>query len=304
MRHFVVRAVLRLREGDDARKMILFDHRIAEETPRAPDLCRIRQLLFPDADDGFADDLRDKASVFQRLTNATIVQDRVGDKGEAEGDGGDDVASFPGGLEVRGAVAVAAVGTGNVHETALPKVEGMDRVDDVLRLHAIGADVLHGAGAHLAGNQRQVLRTPESLRSGPGTEVVEDDAGAERNQNRFFAALSMTGVITQMHYGALIVSGEEQVRAAAHHENGLREGVEIQRKQVLRLRDLHIQTAGHLHAEGVPPGKVIFVVPSDHPARGLVHRIYITISINYFRNAPYQRGRKNGRLGTGSFTKY
>ena len=58
MRNFTVRSVLFPRRGDNPLEMLPADYRIAEETPCAPDLLRIRQLLFPDGDDRFPDDLR------------------------------------------------------------------------------------------------------------------------------------------------------------------------------------------------------------------------------------------------------
>ena len=192
------------------------------------------------------------------FADAAVVQPGPGCAAEAVGDGGDDESAFPLRLETGGAVAVPAVGRVDVHELSGGAVIGPDAGDDVFGLHAVGADVLHGRCARLAGNERQVFRPPEALGGRPGAEIVEDNACAEGD--RFFASLRMTGMggMTDGHMKDCSgeVFGKEEVGAAAHHQHRPGQGAPVQGRQVGLFRHFHKQGALHPHPEGVPAGKV------------------------------------------------
>ena len=67
-----------------------------------------------------------------------------------------------------------------------------------------------------------------------------------------------------MQHRAGEVPGEEEVGAAAHHQDRLGQRGPVQGQEVCLLRYLHIQGAVHLHPEGVPGGEVIVMNAPNH----------------------------------------
>ena len=107
MGHLVVRAVVCAGGVHDALEVRAGDDGVAEEAARTAQFLHGRKFFSPDADDGSADKSGAKhgfANRLQGLTHAAIVQTRLGGAAEAVGDGGDDIAAFPLGLELGGTV--------------------------------------------------------------------------------------------------------------------------------------------------------------------------------------------------------
>ena len=70
-------------------------------------------------------------------------------------------------LEERMAVAETAVGIGECAQATLAEVVGLDTLYHILRLDAIGSDILHRAGTHSAGDGREVLQAVEAVVDAP-----------------------------------------------------------------------------------------------------------------------------------------
>ena len=77
-----------------------------------------------------------------------------------------------------------------------------------------------------------------------------------------------TSFCDNMQHGAGEIPGEEEVGAAAHHQDGLGQGVPVQGREIRLFRHLHIQGAVHTHPEGVPGGEVVVCSLRYHRLRG------------------------------------
>ena len=155
-------------------------------------------------------------------------------------------------LEERVAVAVAALLAGEFHFLALLQVEADHAGDQVLDLNAVGADVLHGGGAHLARDEREILRAPEAVAAGFRHEMVPDHAGADHHGDLFEAHVDVFDELdVRVQDRAREVPGEEEVAPRANVQQGLREAVEVEPLQLLHGLILDIASAGHLHPEGI-----------------------------------------------------
>ena len=143
------------------------DEGIPEETARAPDLGRLRQLVLADGDDHVPHlrrGIRFRPDGFlHRLADMAVVQYRRIVPGQPEVDGQHDVPAFPLPLEPGIPVGIAAL-RGRENDLApVQKVETLDRLDQFADLPAVGADVLDRRGTDFTGNQGQVLRSPQAL---------------------------------------------------------------------------------------------------------------------------------------------
>ena len=162
---------------------------VHEEATAITQLGRIGQLGSPDVDDGITNMLRRQrfcSNLLLRekmLAQITIVETRHKSAREAIGDVSDDISVLPILLEAALPISVTAVLVVEGHTLAGGNLYGFHTLDEVLRLNAIGTDVLHGTRTYLARNEREVLGSIPSAGNAVGHEVVPDNTATHTQQH-------------------------------------------------------------------------------------------------------------------------
>src|SRR5690606_29683605 len=137
-------------------------------------LSRVRQLTAADLADQLADDAAigmGQASGLPGGRQRSVVESRRGLSVEPQAYPQDNEASR---LLLEQAIAVAEAAVVTLEPTYLPggAVKGVQTVEQITELYAIGTDVLHGRRAQGAGDQRQVLQAVEPLVQAPANQLV------------------------------------------------------------------------------------------------------------------------------------
>ena len=124
-------------------------------------------------------------------------------------------------LVLEDAVAIAKLAARRIEgdTSSGDQIDDIERMEAVLQLNAIGADVLYRRGAYRTGNQRQVLQPGQPLSQGPGHRVVPvlartglDDPGLGPGFDQAQAAH------LDLQHHRIGVAGENDVAAAAEDE--------------------------------------------------------------------------------------
>ena len=209
---------------DDVAALLRRDHRVLEEAAGVADHRRVGQLGAADLADPVVHLARRRvadAGVGHPALQVQVAQHRGRRLRQAQPHAGDQAAAGERLLEHAVAVAEAA-GRGVQRERGAGlQVDGVERVEAVLQLHAVGTDVLHRRGAHATGDQRQVLQPRQALLQRPGDELVPVLAGAGLDDDRIVPAHehAAPGDLDLEHQRAQ-VTRQHDVAAAAQHEPG------------------------------------------------------------------------------------
>ena len=242
--------------ADDVLALLGRDGGVLEEAAGVADDGRIGQLGAADGDDpvvNLARVGRADAAVLRLALELQVAQYRLPGPGQRQAHAQDQRA--PGQAEVarlrrrvlehRVAIAKTALRGVQGEDFATGQVDGVQLVKAVLQLDAVGADVLHRAGAHGAGDQRQVLQAGQALLQRPADEVVPvlARAGLDDGVARGLAEHATAGHLDLEHH-ALDVAGQHDVAAAAQHEAVLRGQFGVGQ------HGAHVVLAAHAHHAG------------------------------------------------------
>ena len=201
---------------------------------------------------------------------------------------GDDVASlYLRILERRVTIAISQILHIEVNKLLLNGVIAIYLPDDILHFDAVCSDVLNRRRAHLSRNIRKVLHTPEALLGRPGAEIVEDDSGADRDQNwrkRFLgfahASLGMTSRrfiqnFDEVDFGmedcTLEIVCKKQIAAAADVQHRSCKLLKLDVHKISHRIILNETTSLHLHPESVKTRHILVIGSFNHIS-------YLTIS--------------------------
>ena len=131
----------------------------------------------------------------------------------------------------------------------------IQRLESVLQLHAIGADVLHWRCAHRSGNQRHVFQTWVTLAQRPSHAVVPSLSSPSLDDPGFGGFLDQTKTLDlHLEHGGLDIARQHDVAAAAQHKKWSL----AQRWIATRLQQIrHLANANQIQrtgcdTEGVP----------------------------------------------------
>ena len=130
------------------------------------------------------------------------------------------VAAVGGGVfEHRVAVAKGALRGVQGEALAGVQIDGIQRFETVLQLHAIGANVLHRRGPDRAGNQGQVFQAGPALRQRPGHELVPILSSRGLHHPGFVVlGHQLFAHEFDFHDQRFDVAGDDDVAAPAQHE--------------------------------------------------------------------------------------
>ena len=240
--------------GRYAGELLRAHHRVLEEAAGAAGLLGVGKLAAAYLDHRVAQVARRQVGpVAEGFAQALVVELRSGLAAEPEEHARDHVAaavlSF---LEHRAAVAVAALRRLEAAFLPLLEVEAHHSGDDVLHLRAVGPDVLHCGGADLSGYQRKVLGAPEAVAAGLCHEAVEVHSCAHYHGHLVEPHVHVLDVFDiGVQHRAGEVSGEQQVAALAHVEQGPGEAVEVQTLELGHVLIFDETRTGYLHPERV-----------------------------------------------------
>src|SRR5262249_55055828 len=119
------------------------------------------------------------AHLLQRLANITVTDLEPRRPVQAESYAGDEQLVFEAVLEDALAVAEFAFCARERRGLGGVDTQRIDRLADRFHLDAVRTDILHRRGAHLAGNQRQVLDAGPTTLDAVQHELVPHDTGAD-----------------------------------------------------------------------------------------------------------------------------
>ena len=160
-------------------------------------------------------------------------------------------------LDRRGSVRKAEVRGQQAHDDARQSVVGLDALDGLGHLVAVGTHVLHRGGADGAGNAGERLDTGQARRQRPGDELVPDRARAGAHDDRSGGVLVDDGgdLVERLYVDDRALEGgvrRQQVRPAADDEEqasgGVGRGDGIH--QSVSRRNAHVLSDGPAHAQG------------------------------------------------------
>ncbi|MNT25015.1 hypothetical protein D3C72_1605190 [compost metagenome] len=158
-------------------------------------------------------------------------------------------------LEDRVTVAKSALGGVQAEALAIGQVHGVQRIEAVLQLDAVGANVLHGRGTCGTRDQRQVFQPGVALLQAPGHHVVPDLARPDLD-DVVPVRFGNQALAHDLHLedGRLHIAGDDDVASAPQHHHL---AARAQRRAVQKLTDIlfglhahQIHGAGH-DAKGV-----------------------------------------------------
>ncbi len=208
--------------------------------------------------------------------HVAVAQPGPGRVREGDLDGGDDHPPFQVVFEDALAVSESAVrGVERQHCARLDAVH-LDPADRVLRLAAVGPDVLHRRRARLAGDQREVLDAPQSASDGPFHQIVPLDA-------RIGPHADLVAVVAQegdppgdgRQEHAVVVPGEEDVVASGQDRPFFRNPRGEERAQVFGRFEFDEARGLLIDAEAVARAQADLVKFSDHGVQS--YEIFLTL---------------------------
>ena len=174
--------------GKELLELFAADNRIHEEAAAIAENLRVRELGIANGNDGVTDILGRRfsdAALLKGFAYAAVFYMRSEDGGELVGDGGDEILVLPLILETALAVSVVAVGIHDGDLLASGEFHGIDAMDDVLGFHAVSADVLHGRGADIAGDDGEILHAIVAKGYSGGYDIIEAAAGTGSEEQVF-----------------------------------------------------------------------------------------------------------------------
>ena len=180
-------------------------------------------------------------------------------------DGRDD--DLPAQLVLEDALAVAEGAVRGIERepVARPDAEHLHAADRIAGLAAVGADVLHGSGARLAGNEREILDAPQTAFDGPGDQIVPLDPRLDAQAHLVALVgqqLDAAGHGREQH--AVVVLCEEDVVAAGEDRPAVGHPCGEDRTQVVGRFKLDEPPGVLRDAETVAVAQVDVVKFSDH----------------------------------------
>ena len=161
-------------------------------------------------------------------------------------------------------VAIAVGELGSLEDGLAPvgSIQADHAGDYVFRLNAVGSDILHSRGAHLAWDEREVLRAPQTHLTTTGHKVVEHNSGTHGHEHLVEPHIHELHVLyRRVQHGAREVPGEQKIAARAYMHDRLRKFFPLQVLEFLYRVIFDIQRATDLHSEGVVAGQVVILNP-------------------------------------------
>ena len=157
-------------------------------------------------------------------------------------------------LEQAVAVAETAGLAVELTQGSILAIQRRQTVEDVLQLHAIGADVLHRRRTHGAGNQAEIFQTGQAPFQAPLHEWVPGLARLRLDQHRIRGIGNNSPPLAgHAQYQRLDVTGQQQVAATTDHQQ--RQSTLPSQGQGLAHISLVLgvgqQAGAHVDAEGV-----------------------------------------------------
>lgn len=214
-----LRLLLRLH---NLREMRGSDNGVLEETAGRAKLLRFREFLLADADNRLTDIQRRGVSASQGGADVAILQAGCGLFAQTIHHACHDILTLEFGFENAVAVGVAAFGIGENAFAARGDLDGVHLRDEVLRLHAIGTDILHRRRADLARDVAQILQAIQPHIRHLRNEFIQDDARPDLNIHRPVVLAEGTGEADAgMEDNTIEILGKQQVRACSDVENPL-----------------------------------------------------------------------------------
>ena len=189
---------------------------VHKETARITRHLRIGQLRIPDVNDGLAQLSgrgHRKALLLQLRADIPIVQMGLEGRREPIGHMGDEVTVFPLVLETALAIGIATVLSLNGHHLTRGYLHRLDGLYQVLRLHTVGSDVLHGTRTHIPGDQRQVLQPIEPCHQG----CIDDLVKRLPTATGHTLSVETDAQDVRAHYDTFEILGQQQVTATPYN---------------------------------------------------------------------------------------